>query len=174
MRAPRGWYLAPYSVNMIPANSFQKRMPVRASERMRYAPLWGNLYFHDDEIIICAAEDQKHCFHVYRPGYAWRSLFSLNREASGAAFQDGLSGKAFPRVKNAPMGWSNIVGFIQDGFEHIAHEAGLVPSQVLRMGEPTPLQRLQSPRSTFSFYVDNYDELLMVWQTVRESPASRS
>ena len=57
-------------INMIPGNTFQRRMPIRASERMGYAPLWGNLYLHEDEIIICAAEDQKHCFHIYRPGYA--------------------------------------------------------------------------------------------------------
>eukprot|EP00438_Fugacium_kawagutii_P002559 Skav209852 [mRNA] locus=scaffold1684:52755:56972:+ [translate_table: standard] len=154
-------------INMIPANSFQKRMPVRASEKMGYAPLWGNLYLHDDEIIMCSAEDQRHCFHVYRPGYAWRSLFSLNMEASGAAFGDNCSQRAFPRVKSAPMGWNNIVDFIQDGFEHMAKEAGLIPAHVLRMGEPTPLQRLTSPRSTFSFYVDNYDELMMVWRTDR-------
>eukprot|EP00438_Fugacium_kawagutii_P000277 Skav206174 [mRNA] locus=scaffold3494:124406:139670:+ [translate_table: standard] len=154
-------------INMIPGNSFQKRMPVRASERMGYAPLWGNLYLHDDEIILCAAEDQRHCFHVYRPGYAWRSMFSLNREASGEAFGDGIARRGFPRVKSAPMGWNNIVDFIQDGFEHMAKEAGLVPTKILRMGEPSPLQSLTSPRSTYSFYVDNFDELLMVWQADR-------
>ena len=46
-------------------------MPVRASEKMSYGPAWGNLYMHEDEILRCAAEDQKHCFHTYRPGYEW-------------------------------------------------------------------------------------------------------
>ena len=105
-------------INMIPGNSFQRRMPIRASERMGYAPLWGNLYLHDNEIIICAAEDQKHCFHIYRPGYAWRSFFSLNRKAAGWAFGDGDSSASYPRVNSAPMGWNNVINFIQDGFQH--------------------------------------------------------
>jgi hypothetical protein len=154
-------------INMIPGNSFQRRMPIRASERMGYAPLWGNLYLHDDEIIICAAEDQKHCFHIYRPGYAWRSFFSLNRKAAGWAFGDGDSSASYPRVKSAPMGWNNVVDFIQDGFENIAREAGLSPSQMVKMGEPSPMLSLETPRSFFSFYVDNFDQLTMVWRTDR-------
>eukprot|EP00438_Fugacium_kawagutii_P001042 Skav214386 [mRNA] locus=scaffold333:24516:28736:- [translate_table: standard] len=154
-------------INMIPANSFQRRMPTRASERMGYAPLWGNLYLHDDEVIICSAEDQRHCFHIYRPGYAWRSFFSLNRRASGKSFKDGKAGSAYPRVKSAPMGWNNVVDFIQDGFEAIARGAGLAPTQMIRMGEPSPLIQLTSPRTFYSFYVDNYDELMMVWSTDR-------
>ena len=152
-------------INMIPGNSFQRRMPVRASEKMGYAPLWGNLYLHDDEIIVCAAEDQKHCFHIYRPGYAWRSFFSLSRKASGASFKDGKAGSGFPRVKSAPMGWNNVVDFIQDGFENIAKVAGLASNQVIRMGEPSPLEPLSTPRSFYSFYVDNFDQLKIVWRT---------
>ena len=130
---------------MIPGNSFQRRMPIRACERMGYAPLWGNLYLHDDEIIICAAEDQKHCFHIYRPGYAWRSFFSLNRKAAGWAFGDGDSSASYPRVKSAPMGWNNVVDFIQDGFENIAREAGLSPSQ---MGEDGGAKSNAFPRDS--------------------------
>jgi site-specific DNA-cytosine methylase len=154
-------------INMIPGNSFQKRMPVRASERMGYAPLWGNLYLHSDEIIVCAAEDQRHCFHIYRPGYAWRSFFSLSRKASGECFKDGKSERSFPRVKSAPMGWNNVVDFIQDGFENMAKMAGLAPNQVIRMGEPSPLEPLKTPRSFFSFYVDNFDQLKIIWRTDR-------
>lgn len=146
-------------INMIPGNSFQRRMPVRASEKMGYAPLWGNLYLHEDEIIICAAEDQKRCFHIYRPGYAWQAFFSLSRMASGQAFKDGKVEKGYPRVKSAPMGWNNVVDFIQDGFENMAKMAGLAPNQVIRMGEPSPLEPLATPRSFFSFYVDNFDIL---------------
>ena len=154
-------------INMIPANSFQRRMPVRASERMGYAPLWGNLYLHEDEIVICSAEDQKHCFHIYRPGYAWRGFFTLNKKASGACFKDGVAEAAFPRVRSAPMGWNNVVDFIQDGFENMAKEAGLCPSQIIRMNEPSPFSPLATPRSFYSFYVDNYDQLTMIWQTER-------
>ena len=154
-------------INMIPANSFQRRMPVpvRASEKMGYAPLWGNLYLHDDEVIICSAEDQKHCFHIYRPGYSWRGLFMLNKKAAGECFKDGNDQMSYPRVKSAPMGWNNVVDFIQDGFENMAREAGLPPNQIIRMGEPSPLVPLETPRSFFSFYVDNFDQLKLVWRT---------
>ena len=152
-------------INMIPANSFQRRMPVRASEKMGYAPLWGNLYLHDDEVIICSAEDQKHCFHIYRPGYSWRGLFTLNKKAAGECFKDGNDQMSYPRVKSAPMGWNNVVDFIQDGFENMAREAGLPPNQIIRMGEPSPLVPLETPRSFFSFYVDNFDQLKLVWRT---------
>ena len=35
------------------------------------------------------------------------------------------------------------------------------------MNQPPPLQPLTSPRSFFFFYVDNFDELLVVWKTDR-------
>ena len=152
-------------INMIPGNSFQRRMPERASERMGYAPLWGQLLLHEDEVILCCAEDQKHCFHIYRPGYAWRSYFSLNRMVSGESFKDGRSEASYPRVRSAPMGWNNVVDFIQDRFENIAKEAGLSATQMIRMGEPSPMKSLETPRSYYSFYVDNFDELQVVWRT---------
>lgn len=65
------------------------------------------------------------------------------------------------------MGWSNIVDFIQKGFEAVAKTAGLEPGQVIRMNHPSPLQPLTTPRSYYSFYVDNFDELLAVWKTDR-------
>ena len=156
-------------INMIPGNSFQRRMPIRASEKMGYAPLWGNLYLHEDAIVICSAEDQKHCFHIYRPGYAWRGFFTLNRKASGESFKDGNLESAYPRVRSAPMGWNNVVDFIQDGFENMAKEAGLCPAKIIRMNEPSPLSPLSTPRSFYSFYfyVDNFDQLTMIWQTER-------
>ena len=120
---------------------------------------------HEDEILLCAAEDQKHCFHIYRPGYEWRGFFTLSRKASGSSFKDGRSEASFPRVKSAPMGWNNVVDFIQDGFENMAKEAGLNPTQMVKMGEPSPLLPLSTPRSYYSFYVDNFDQLLMVWNT---------
>ena len=65
------------------------------------------------------------------------------------------------------MGWNNVVDFIQDGFENIARIAGLSPSQMVKMGEPSPMLALETPRSFFSFYVDNFDQLTMVWRTDR-------
>ena len=152
-------------INLIPSNGFQRRVPSKASERMGYGPSWGSLVMREDEVLLCCAEDQKHCFHIYRPGYAWRGYFVLNRKAKGSAFGDGNGESAFPRVISAPMGWSNVVDFIQDGFENVAKRAGLDPGRMIRMNEPSPFCPLTSPRSYYSFYVDNFDELLVVWRT---------
>jgi len=152
-------------INLIPSNSFQRRVPSKPSQRMGYGPSWGRLYLHDDEVILCCAEDQKHCFHVYRPGYAWRGYFVLNRKASGAAFHDGNPEAGYPRVRSAPMGWNNVVDFIQDGFETLAKRAQLDPGQMIRMGEASPMGPLTTPRDYFSFYVDNFDQFKVVWQT---------
>ena len=152
-------------INLIPANTFQRRVPSRPSQKMGYGPSWGSLYLHDDEVLLCCAEDQKHCFHIYRPGYAWRGYFVLNRKASGAAFQDGDDTPSYPRVKSAPMGWNNVVDFIQDGFEAIAHRANLDPGRIVKMGEPSPSCPLVTPRDFFSFYVDNFDQFKVVWQS---------
>ena len=132
---------------------------------MGYGPSWGALCLHEDEVILCCAEDQKHCFHIYRPGYAWRGFFVLNQKASGACFQDGLEEKAYPRVVSAPMGWSNVVDFIQDGFENLAMRANLEPGRIIRMNEPSPLAPLTTPRDFYSFYVDNFDQFKVVWRT---------
>ena len=51
-------------VNLIPSNSFQRQVPYRTSEQMGYAPLWGQLYVHESEVVLCCAEDQKQCFHL--------------------------------------------------------------------------------------------------------------
>jgi hypothetical protein len=152
-------------INLIPSNTFQRRIPTKPSERMGYGPSWGALCLHEDEVILCCAEGQKHCFHVYRPGYAWRGFFVLNRKASGACFQDGLEDKAYPRVVSAPMGWSNVVDFIQDGFENLAMRANLEPGRIIRMNEPSPLAPLTTPRDFYSFYVDNFDQFKVVWRT---------
>ena len=65
------------------------------------------------------------------------------------------------------MGWNNVVDFIQDGFENMVKMAGLAPNHVIRMGEPSPLEPLATPRSFFSFYVDNFDQLKIIWRTDR-------
>lgn len=152
-------------INLIPSNGFQRRLPIQASKAMGYAPLWGQLSLHDGEVLLCCAEDQRHCFHVYRPGYSWRGFFVLNRKASGASFGDGRGEPAYPRVISAPMGWNNVVDFIQDGFENLGKRAGLTPSHIIKMNEPSPLAPLVTPRTFHSFYVDNYDELHVVWET---------
>lgn len=37
---------------------------------------------HDSEVVLCCAEDQKQCFHLYRPGEKWRegTLCSVARQ----------------------------------------------------------------------------------------------
>ena len=111
-------------VNLIPSNSFQRRVPYRTSERM---PLWRPLYVHESEVVLRCTEDLKQCFHLYRPGEKWRGYFALNRKAAGWRYQDGRKAAAY-RARSAPMGWSNIVDFIQSGFEAVAKAAGLEPS----------------------------------------------
>lgn len=124
---------------------------------MGYAPLWGSLALLEDEIVMCYAEDQRHCFHVYRPGW-----FVLIRKASGWTFNDGHAEAALPRVMSAPMGWSNIVDFIQSGLERMGTLAGMPANQVIKMGEPLPALPLDTPRDYFSFYVDNWDQLKVI------------
>ena len=65
-------------------------------------------------------------------------------------------------MKSAPMGWTNIVDFIQDGLERMGSLAGVPSERVIKMGEPSPLAELTTPRSFFSFYVDNYDQFTIV------------
>lgn len=165
-REDGSWYRAlRLIINLIPSNSFQRRVPTKPSQKMGYGPLWGRLVLHDDEVVLCCAEDQKHCFHVYRPGYAWRGFFVLNRKAAGSCFNDGNPQDGYPRVKSAPMGWNNIVDFIQDGFETLGKRAGLPPEHLIRMNEPSPMVPLTTPRDYYSFYVDNFDQFKVVWKT---------
>ena len=53
------------------------------------------------------------------------------------------------------MGWTNIVDFKQDGLERMGSIAGVPSQRVIKMGEPSPLAALTTPRSFFSFYVVN-------------------
>ena len=108
----------------------------------------------EDEIVMCYAEDLRHCFHVFSPGRKWRGYYVLNKRASGSSFAGGLSDHARPRVKSAPMGWTNIVDFIQDGLERMGSIAGVPSQRIIKMGEPRFLAASTTPRSFFSFYVD--------------------
>ena len=152
-------------VNLIPSNKCQGRLPVQASKKMGYSPMWGRMTLLEDEVVMCYAEDLRHCFHVFSPGRKWRGYFVLNKRASGACFGDGLPDHARPRVKSAPMGWTNIVDFIQDGLERMGSLAGVPSERIIKMGEPSPLAELTTPRSFFSFYVDNYDQFTIVAQS---------
>ena len=154
-------------INLIPSNGMQRRVPHRPSQKMGYAPLWGSLALLEDEIVMCYAEDQRHCFHVYRPGRKWRGWFVLSRKASGWAFNDGHAEAALPRVMSAPMGWSNIVDFIQSGLGRMGTLAGMPANQVIKMGEPLPALPLDTPRDYFSFYVDNWDQLKVIARSSR-------
>ena len=130
--------------NLIPSNSVQRRLPLRPSEKMSWAPLWGQLRLLEDEVVLAYGEDIKHCFHIFAPGPAWRGYFVISKKASGACFKDGNKTPSRPRVKSAPMGWSNI--FVQSGTL-----AGIPSRQIARMGEPSPLLELRTPRDYFTF-----------------------
>ena len=91
----------------------------------------------------------------------------MSRKASGWTFNDGHAEAALPRVMSAPMGWSNIVDFIQSGLERMGTLAGMPANQVIKMGEPLPALPLDTPRDYFSFYVDNWDQLKVIARSSR-------
>eukprot|EP00438_Fugacium_kawagutii_P008177 Skav214671 [mRNA] locus=scaffold923:459186:464944:+ [translate_table: standard] len=144
-------------INLIPSNGFQRKTPTRPSQHMGYSPLWGQMALLEDEVVMCYGEDQRHCFHVYRPGEKWRGWFVLNRRAAGWCFNDGRTEDSYPRVRSAPMGWSNIVDFIQSGLESLGSQAGMDLVHSVRMGEALPALPLACPRTYYSWYVDNWD-----------------
>lgn len=152
-------------VNLIPTNLLQRRMPEQASKSMGYAPMWGSMALLEDEVILAYGEDIKHCFHIFSPGPRWRGYFVISKEASGSSFNDGVKGKARPRVRSAPMGWANIVDFVQSSLEKMGSLAGIPATKCVKMGEPSPLLELSTPRQYHSFYVDNYDGFLVVART---------
>ena len=152
-------------VNLIPGNHCQRRMPLQASKRMGYAPMWGTMVLLEDEVIMAYGEDIKHCFHIFAPGPKWRGYFVLSKKASGHCFQDGCKQPGRARVRSAPMGWCNIVDFVQSALERMGTLSGIPSSQVVRMGEPSPFLSLTCPRSYHSFYVDNYDGFTVIAQT---------
>ena len=145
-------------MNLIPSNTVQRRLPLRPSEKMSWAPLWGQMCLLEDEVILAYGEDIKHCFHIFAPGPAWRGYFVISKKASGTCLKDGDKTPSRPRVKSAPMGWSNIVDFVQSSLERM----GTFARQVVRMGEPSPLLELRTPRDYYSFYVDNFDGFKVV------------
>ena len=152
-------------VNLIPTNLLQRRMPDQASKSMGYAPLWGNMVLLEDEVVLSYGEDVKHCFHIFSPGPRWRGYFVLSKEASGGSFNDGVKEKGRPRVRSAPMGWANIVDFVQSALERMGTLGGIPASRCVKMGEPSPLLELTTPRQYHSFYVDNYDGFVIIART---------
>ena len=105
-------------MNLIPSNTVQRRLPLRPSEKMSWAPLWGQMCLLEDEVILAYGEDIKHCFHIFALGPSWRGYFVISKKASGTCFKDGNKTPSRPRVKSAPMGWSNIVDFVQSSLEN--------------------------------------------------------
>eukprot|EP00438_Fugacium_kawagutii_P032554 Skav201090 [mRNA] locus=scaffold2562:77913:81556:+ [translate_table: standard] len=140
----------------------QRRLPLRPSERMSWAPLWGQMVVLEDEVVMAYGEDIKHCFHIFAPGPAWRGYFVISKAASGHCFKDGSTSPGRPRVRSAPMGWSNIVDFVQSSLERMGTFAGIPAARTVKMGEPSPLLELRNPRDYFSFYVDNFDGFKVV------------
>lgn len=63
------------------------------------------------------------------------------------------------------MGWANIVDFVQSSLERMGSLAGIPATRCVRMGEPSPLLELSTPRHYHSFYVDNYDGFTVVAST---------
>ena len=63
------------------------------------------------------------------------------------------------------MGWANIVDFVQSSLERMGSLAGIPAARCVRMGEPSPLLELSTPRHYHSFYVDNYDGFTVVAST---------
>lgn len=154
-------------INLIPTNALQRRLPRRPSTHMAYAPMWGRMVLLEDEVALCFAEDQRYCFHIYRPGRKWRAWFVVSKLASGVCFGGTAADRKRPRVCSAPMGWKNIVDFIQVAHEGMGMVAGVSPAQMVQMGMPLPQKDLKSPRDWFSFYVDNFDQTKVVVQTDR-------
>ena len=91
----------------------------------------------------------------------------MSRKASGWALHDGHAEAALPRVMSAPMGWSNIVDFIQSGLERMGTLAGMPANQVIKMGEPLPALYHWILHDYFSFYVDNWDQLKVIARSSR-------
>ena len=152
-------------INLIPTNMLQRRLPEQASKSMGYAPMWGHMVLLEHELVLAYGEDIKHCFHIFAPGPRWRGYFVLSKEAAGASFNDGVNGKARPRVRSAPMGWANIVDFVQSSLERMGTLGGIPAAKCVKMGQPTPLLELKTPRHYHSFYVDNYDGFTVVANT---------
>ena len=145
-------------VNLIPSNACQKRMPLQPSQSMGFAPLWGSMVLLEGEVILCYGEDVRHCFHIFSPSEKWRGYFVLSKEAAGSSFDDGdPKRRSRPRVRSAPMGWSNIVDFAQSTLEEMGKLSGIPAERVVKLGEPSPLLRLGEKREYHSYYVDNYD-----------------
>ncbi|CAE7194356.1 SLC12A7 [Symbiodinium sp. CCMP2592] len=150
-------------INLIPSNQVQSRVPGQPSAHMGYSPIWGQIALLEDEVILCYAEDVRHCFHIFAPSPKWRGYFVIGKVAASSCFNDGKGSlHSRPRVKSAPMGWSNIVDFIQSSLERFGSLAGVPAERVVRMGEPAPLMPLSTPRDYHSFYVDNYDGFKVV------------
>ena len=84
-------------------------------------------------------------------------LFRDLQGGVGIVFQRWFECPGKTPICSAPMGWSNIVDFVQSSLEKMGTLAGIPSAQVVRMGEPSPLLELTTPRSYFSFYVDNFD-----------------
>ena len=149
-------------INLIPSNGFQRKTPWRPSQKMGYSPLWGQMVVLEDEVVMSYEEDQRHCFHIYRPGSKWRGYFVLSKKAAGWAFADSSQEASYPRVKTAPMGWSNVVDFIQSGLEMMGTQAGMSIKHAVRLGDALPALPLDTPRTYYSWYVDNWDSFKIV------------
>ena len=40
----------------------------------------------EDEVILCYAEDVRHCFHIFSPSPKWRGYFVIGKVAASSCF----------------------------------------------------------------------------------------
>ena len=153
--------------NCIPTNMLQ-RVRNKHAKRMGYAGLWCGMVLHDGEIFVEFSEDQVACFHQYVVPQAWRGYFVVGRKADGQCFKDKPSGRHRPRMCSCPMGWCNVVDFLQEAHMALATDgvpasAGLPADQFLAMRTALPSQApAPGPRNFFSIFIDNWDQFSAV------------
>ena len=72
-------------INLIPSNQVQSRVPGQPSAHMGYSPIWGQIALLEDEVILCYAEDARHCFHIFSPSPKWRGYFVMGKVAASSS-----------------------------------------------------------------------------------------
>eukprot|EP00439_Symbiodinium_sp_Y106_P000234 s6612_g1.t1 len=104
---------------------------------MGYSPIWGQIALLEDEVILCYAEDVRHCFHIFSPSPKWRGYFVIGKVAASSCFNDGCGSQhSRPRVKSLGA-WRGSPPNAWSGWASRA-------------------------RDCHSFYVDNYDGFKVV------------
>ena len=101
-------------------------------------------------------------FPHLQAGAKGRGWFVLSKKAAGGTLDDGKTEAAYPRIKTAPIGWSNVVGSVQSGFDMMGSWAGMTITHAVKMGDSLPALPLDTPRTYFSWYVGNLDSFKII------------